>query len=118
MEQQQGQHHGDDLRNGERPPHGGQSERYRQEIGHWQDDQELPGDGSDQAVYAVAQCLEYRTADDAEAGEDVAEADDAQGGAADGQQVVGRVKQLQQNIRNELEHGQAKEHHAYGCDDA
>ena len=78
----------------------------------------LSGYGYNQAVYAVAQSLEHGSHYDAVSCEQEAEADDPQGGDADGQHFLVCLEEHEQLGRHKVEHHQSDEHDAHRDADA
>ena len=83
-------------------------------ISQGQNAQKLSGYRYDKAVDAVAQRLEDGAEDDTVACEQEAGTDDAEGGNAYLQHVIGRIEQLQQAFREYLENYEANQHDADG----
>ena len=81
-----------------------------QQPGGGQQDHQLAADRDDQAEHTVAQRLEGGGQDDAHAGQQEVEADDAQGRLADGQHGLAGGEQAQQLVGQELEQQEADQH--------
>src|SRR5699024_9110056 len=115
-EKEDGKQHGENFRDGERPPDGRQAEGFRQQPGRRQKNDQLPDQGGQHAVESASQSLKDRTQNDAAAGYNKAETDDAHGRNADSQHMVGGVKDSKQLFRNHTEESQAGQHQKSGGD--
>lgn len=89
-------------------------EKRRERVGNRKYDKKLPRDRDDQAVYTVAEGLENGAYNDAEAGEDETEADDAKRRDSDFQHMLRSIKNIEHRSGFELEHGKADCHDAHG----
>ena len=97
-------------------PDGRQAEGFRQPPGRRQKNDQLPDQGGQHAVESASQSLKDRTQNDAAAGHNKAETDDAHGRNADSQHMVGGVKDSKQLFRNHTEESQAGQHQKSGGD--
>ncbi len=95
-----------------------QSKGSGKKPGQGEDTYKLSGHGYNQAVYAVAQGLEHGSHDDAVSCEQEAEADNPQGGNADGQHLLVCLEEHEQLGRHKVEHHQSDEHDAHCNADA
>ena len=107
---------GEQLRQGEGPPHQVQLPAEGQQPRRRQQHHQLADHGDHQTQHTVAQGLEGGGAHNAEARQQEAEADDPQGRHADGQHMLRGVKKPQEHRRAALEDPQAKGHNGRGVD--
>lgn len=113
-----GQYQGHKLCNGESPPYVIYVSHPGQQICGREENYELSGDGNDHAVNSVSQSLKYRSAYNAETGQQKADADRPKRGNADAHHRIRSFKPLQQNMRAELEYQKTDNHQGRGIGNA
>ena len=85
-----------------------------QQVGGGQQHDKLSAQGGDGGVDAVAQRGEGGTQGDADGSHGEVDADDPQGAASHGEEIIGGAKQSQQRVGRKLEHQHAGAHDAQG----
>ena len=102
-----------DLGNGEAPPHGVQTEVFRQEVRSGQQNYHLTHYRNDKSITPIAQSLKYTTDNDADPGKEEAQRDPAQCRYAHGDHRIGCGEHFEQRFGEEHKEDHTNDHQRF-----